>query len=117
MSKYTYTFDQLNSNEEGDKARFLNYELTLKHCGKVDPDNYHTVDNGIIYADTPLQACELLYSIYNFDPPAGYHGRSMSVSDIVNLWNNELEPAVKTSWFCDMVGFIAIDSAGKRVSA
>ena len=43
MSQYTYTFDKLNSNEDGDKARFLNYELTLKCCGRVDPDNYHTV--------------------------------------------------------------------------
>ena len=112
--KYTYTFDQLNSNEEGDKARFLNYGLTLKYCGWVDKDNYHTADSGTVTADTPQAACEKLYSMYNLDPPAGYHGRSMSVSDIVNLWDNEQEPPVKSSWFCDSIGFVQLLGEERR---
>ncbi|MBO5273657.1 MAG: hypothetical protein J6I45_03485, partial [Clostridia bacterium] len=52
--------------------------------------------------------CEKLYMRYNVDRPAGYTGRSMSVSDIVNLWDNSGEEPIKTSWFCERIGFIRI---------
>lgn len=105
--KYTYTFDQLRDNMSGTVALFMDYEWTQKHGG-VDQDNYFTADSGTIEADTPQEACERLYCIYNFDHPSGYTGRSMSVSDIVNLWDNEQDPPEKTAWFCDRVGFVQI---------
>ena len=103
--KYTYTFDQLRDNEAGIIARFMNYEWTKKNGG-VDQDNYFTADYGTIEAETPEQACEKLFRFYNAKYNLiGYAGRSMSVSDIVNLWDNSVEPPVKTSWFRDSFGF------------
>ena len=111
--KYTYTFDQLRDNEAGIAARFMNYEWTKNHGG-VDTDNYFTADSGTIEADTPQMACERLYRSYNIDHPSGYNGRSMSVSDIVNLWDNEQDPPVKTTWFCDRVGFVQISNTKRE---
>lgn len=108
MSKYTYTFDQLRDNEAGIRAMFMNYTWAMQHDG-VDQDNYFTADSGTVEAASPLQACEKLYFIYNTDYPAGYTGRSMSVSDIVNLWDNEQDPPEKTSWYCDSVGFLKLE--------
>ena len=103
--KFTYTFDQLNEgNREGAMKLFMNYEWTVKNGG-IDEENYHTADYGTIEAETPERACEKLFTMYNENFPEDYSGRSMSVSDIVNLWDNSVEPPVKTSWFCDSVGF------------
>lgn len=103
--KYTYTYEQLNqSSVTGISALFQNYEWAEARGG-VDQENYHTVDSGIVDADTPEDACEKLYQMYRFERPTGYEGRKMGVSDIVNLWDNSVEPPVKTSWFCDSVGF------------
>lgn len=107
--KYTYTFDQLRDNPAGIYAMFNNYGWTMEHGG-VDPDNYYTADSGTIEADTEIGACEKLFRLYNLPGYVpGYAGRSMSVSDIINLWDNEHEPPVKTSWFCDSIGFVKLE--------
>lgn len=106
--KYTYTFNQLRDNEAGLAALFMDYEWTQAHGG-VDQDNYFTADSGTIHAETPMEACEKLFCFYNAEyNSTGYAGRSMSVSDIITLWDNEQEPPVKTSWFCDTIGFILL---------
>ena len=107
--KYTYTFDQLLDNEAGSAAMFMSYEWMQKHGG-VDQSNYFTADSGTIEAETELQACEKLFRFYNARYNlTGYYGRSMSVSDIVNLWDNEQDPPVKTAWFCDSFGFVKLE--------
>lgn len=106
--KYTYTFDQLRDvTPEQVNLRFMDLDWTNRHGG-VNPDNYFTADSGTIEASSPECACERLYMRYNVDRPAGYTGRSMSVSDIVNLWDNSGEEPIKTSWFCERIGFVRI---------
>lgn len=105
---YTYTFDQLRDNEAGIKNRFMNYEYAKAHGG-VDRNNYFTADRGIVEAETPLDACEKLFRFYNARCNlTGYAGRSMSVSDIVTLWDNTQNSPVKSSWYCDSVGFVQL---------
>ncbi len=107
--KYTYTFDQLRDNPAGIMALFMNYDWIQKHGG-VDQNNYFTADSGTIEAETPQQACEKLFRFYNARCNlTGYAGRSMSVSDIVNLWDNEQNPPKKTAWFCDSIGFVRLE--------
>jgi len=107
--KYTYTFDQLRDDAPNmAKKMFMGYDWLKRHYLFVDPDDYFTADSGVIEAETPEAACEKLFSMYNINHPAGYAGRSMSVSDIVNLWDNSKEPPEKTSWYCDSVGFVRI---------
>lgn len=104
--KYTYTFDQLRETDDNVLRRFVCYEYTIRDYGAVDLDRYYTVDYGVVDAPDPETACERLFSAYNVDKrPGGYTGRSMSVSDIVRLWDNSTEPPTKTTWFCDSIGF------------
>ncbi len=105
--RYTYTFDQLRDVPTENVYRlFLDYEETIRQYGAVDQSLYYTADNGVVEAPDPVVACECLFVMYNTAArPANYDGRSMSVSDIVNLWDNSTEPPTKTSWFCDSIGF------------
>lgn len=104
--KYTYTFDQLRESDDNIPRLFCCMESTVRHFGSVDLSRYYTADHGVVEAPDPQAACELLFRMYNMDErPAGYTGRSMSVSDVVNLWDNSVEPPKKSSWFCDSIGF------------
>lgn len=107
MKKYTYTFDQLRDNPSGARALFMSYKWTMKHGG-VDLDNYFTADSGKIEANSPMEACEKLFRIYNLRNVMSYEGRSMSVSDIVNIWDNDQDPPEKSSWYCDSFGFVRL---------
>ena len=104
--KYTYTFDQLRDvPAENVRRLFLDFEATVQHFGAVDLSRYYTADHGTVEAPNPQAACEELYRRYNIEHPAGYHGRSMSVSDVVNIWDNSVDPPKKSTWFCDSFGF------------
>lgn len=103
---YTYTFNQLKDCPgENTERLFLDYATTVRLFGAVDLDRYYTVDHGTIEAHSQPTACEKLYGIYNVNKPEGYAGRSMSVSDVVTLWNNDTDPPQKGSWYCDSFGF------------
>lgn len=108
--KYTYAFDQLREDAPNMAQKlFMGYDWLKRHYLFVDPDDYFTADSGTIDAETPQQACEKLFRFYNAKYNlVGYAGRSMSVSDIVNLWDNSKEPPEKTSWYCDSIGFVCI---------
>lgn len=102
---FTYTFDQLYSNDDTVLIMFTNLESIEQMGFKVNPDNYFTADYGTIDAKNHMEACEKLFNRYNLNFPDGYTGRSMCVSDIVNLWDNDKNPPEKTSWYCDSIGF------------
>lgn len=104
---YTYTFDQLRDCQPENAYRlFEGYEDQLKLFGGIDLSLYFTADNGVVEAPDEITACERLFCAYNADRrPEGYAGRSMSVSDIVRLWDNSAEPPKKSTWFCDHIGF------------
>ncbi len=111
--KYTYTFDQLRDYPPENVYRlFADYEEQLKHFGGIDLSLYFTADNGVVEAPDEPTACELLFRRYNIEPPDGYTGRSMSVSDIVRLWDNSTDPPTQTTWFCDSFGFTRICKEG-----
>lgn len=98
---YAYILSQLPISDD---RCFLDYESIVEHFGSVDPAGYVYADAGIIEADTPAEACEKLFEIYNINHPADYEGRSMSVSDIVKLSSDE-SPFCRDLWFCDSIGF------------
>ena len=107
---YTYTFDQLRETDENTPRRFLCMESTVRHFGSVDLSRYYTADYGVVEAYNPQTACEKLYLIYNSKKPNSYTGRSMSVSDIVRLWDNSTDPPTQTTWFCDSIGFKLLEA-------
>lgn len=106
--KYTYCFNQLRENDKGIEALFLNYKQ-ISRRGGVDLENYWTADFGTIEATSPQAACEKLFRKYNSGDPfelQGYEGRSMSVSDVVELW--PADDGAHTAWFCDSFGFVQL---------
>ena len=103
---YTYIFLQLKNTEENHLRRFEDYESTVEHFGGVDLDRYVSADAGLVEADSATEACENLFWKYNRDErPDGYTGRSMSVSDVVILLDDSVEPPEESKWFCDSIGF------------
>lgn len=94
--KYAYTLKQMDIREDG---CFRSYSFITKVIGSLNMDGYHTADTGVIEAPDSETACEMLFIRYNADYPRGYTGRSMSVSDIVELSDGG------GTWFCDSVGF------------
>lgn len=113
--KFTYTFDQLRDIDENAHLVYLNYQSTVENFGQIDQSRYFTADYGVIEAGSEKAACEKLFHMYNSDAiPAGYTGRCMSVSDIVNLWDYDNEEAPKTSWFCDSCGFVKLEEQEEK---
>lgn len=103
---YAYILSQLPVSDD---RCFLDYESIITHFGSVDPAGYMYADAGIVEADTPQEACEKLFEIYNMNRPADYEGRSMSVSDIVMLSSDE-SPFCRDLWFCDSIGFKKLEA-------
>lgn len=103
---YAYILSQLPVSDD---RCFLDYESIVEHFGSVDPAGYMYADAGIVEADTPQEACEKLFEIYNINHPADYEGRSMSVSDIVKLSSDE-SPFCRDLWFCDSIGFKKLEA-------
>lgn len=102
---YSYQFCQLRAkeNQEARDRLFCNYHATVERFGGVNRELYQTADFGLINAEDPEEACEMLYAAYNADErPHGYRGRSMSVGDIVILLDDSGE---ESAWFCDSIGF------------
>ena len=107
--RFTYTFDQLRETDDNIYRRFMDYDYTVDRFGSVDQSRYFTADYRTVEVASEIAACEKLFTMYNTGEVRGYTGRGMSVSDIVNLWDYNTEPSVKTVWFCDKIGFIRLE--------
>jgi hypothetical protein len=64
--------------------KFIGYGELQEQFGEPDSDNYQTVYDG------PVETNELeeLYAKFNLDHPPGYEGHSLSMSDVVELYDD-----------------------------
>lgn len=72
------------------------------------PDDYELVYEGTIEKRNCL---DHLYEMFNIAHPADYHGRSMSISDVIGIRDHS-----KDYWYwfyCDMLGFKEITEIWK----
>ena len=74
---------QINMKRDTNNVAFMNYESLPKFQGssEIDSSLYDKVFEGEVNCFT----LEKLYEIFNLEHPAGYKGRSMSVSDVVEI--------------------------------
>ena len=74
---------QINMKRDANNVAFMNYESLPKFQGssEIDSSLYDKVFEGEVNCFT----LEKLYEIFNLKHPAGYKGRSMSVSDVVEI--------------------------------
>lgn len=81
-------------------AMFENYEHTCKYLGGVKRELYKCEFNG----DTTAKTLDEVYVVFNAYQPVGFRGRSMSVSDVVEVLDGEHRGV----WFVDSVGFVEL---------
>lgn len=92
---------QIDMERDEHRIAMMGYEETLAklHSDSIDSALYDLVFEGEVEA-TDLEA---VYAKFNLDHPAGYTGRSMSVSDVVQVV--ESNTAKEGFYFCDSIGF------------
>lgn len=83
-------------------------ENIMKSCGdKVPAEIYEFVFSGDVEAKT----CDDVWSIFNANIPDGYKGRSMSVSDVLEIIYLDNQSKF---FFCDSFGFKEIEFDKKK---
>ena len=92
---------QINMKRDTNNVAFMNYESLPKFQGssEIDSSLYDKVFEGEVNCFT----LEKLYEIFNLEHPAGYKGRSMSVSDVVEIIDGNNGKSY--FHFCDSFGF------------
>lgn len=72
---------QINTERDEDNLTFRSYDYLSQHDMNVRSDLYDLVFKGKLDCD----GLEDIYKQFNTDPPEGYKGHSLSVSDIVQV--------------------------------
>lgn len=96
---------QINTDRDDYGCAFMGMDW-LKRALDADAPNsaiYDRVFEGEIDGNTP----EDVYAMFNWDHPDGYAGRSLSVSDVVEI--AESTETESGFYFCDSIGFKKVD--------
>lgn len=91
---------QINLSRDKNRVAFFGLEALLRLQGSrdVDPAIYDLVFEGIVNANH----LEAVYRIFNDgNAPATYCGRSMSVSDVIEVIDHD----TSEFFYCDDIGF------------
>lgn len=81
--------------------KFIGLDMVVKDFGGPDPANYHTAYDGQLGTND----LEAIYERCNTDHPPGYAGHSLSMSDVVELYDT----TGSEFHYCDCFGFKPID--------
>ncbi len=85
---------QINPDRGENNVAFLNYESLERFQGSAElrSEIYDNVFEGEVDCGT----LEEVYQMFNFDHPEGYQGRSLSVSDVVEIVGEEMVSRCQT---------------------
>ncbi|MDD4495049.1 MAG: YodL domain-containing protein [Eubacteriales bacterium] len=92
---------QINIEHDKDRVAFYGMEdlMELKGGEEIDSSIYDAVYSGVVECSN----LEDVYRMFNLNHPDGYRGRSLSVSDIVEVKSaKDVDPGF---YFCDNFGF------------
>ena len=94
---------QIDPDRDENNVVFLNYENLERFQGPaaLRSEIYDKVFEGEVECGT----LEEVYQMFNLDHPDGYRGRSLSVSDVIEVIGEEKS----TFLFCDSIGFREVD--------
>ena len=94
---------QIDPDRDENNVAFLNYENLERFQGSaaLRSEIYDKVFEGEVECGT----LEEVYQMFNIGQPDGYRGRSLSVSDVVEVVGEEKS----TFHFCDSIGFREVD--------
>lgn len=77
--------------------KFIGYDEFVKRFGEPDLADYQIVYDG----ETETNDLEALYTKFNTNHPPGYEGHSLSMSDVLELYDSD----GSTFYYCDRFGF------------
>ncbi len=113
-SDNAYAIYQLKDGDELHNLRFESYEHAKS---AIDKSNYRIVYTGELSKDCALpRQLDVLFQRFNMDYPQDYHGRSMSVSDVIAVKQNGKASAhyVDSIGFAELPGFLPPDNPLKN---
>lgn len=95
---------QVNMDRDSEKhnVAFMNYESLKKFQGTQDIDS--EIYNKVFDGEVECKDLEDVFEMFNTNHPKGYRGRSLSVSDVVEIVGEQ-----STFHFCDSFGFQDVD--------
>lgn len=104
---------QINMSRDEKGLAFMNYAFVKERTrtDRIDQRIYDCVFDG----EVDCKSLESVFALFNFRHPKGYRGRSLSVSDVVEVIKSDHVP--KGLYFCDSIGFkeVLFDHRGKSV--
>ncbi len=96
---------QVNMERDTNRIAFMSYDNIARFQGSPDIDC--KIYDKVFEGEVNCKNLEEIYKKFNLDHPAGYKGRSLSVSDVVEIKDkNEVEPGF---YFCDDIGFKKVE--------
>lgn len=100
---------QINMERDTNKVAFLNYSSLEKLQGSstIEPQIYDKVFEGEVDCET----LEDVFRKFNLNHPEGYTGRSLSVSDVVEVINDDSS----IFYYCDSDEFKMVDFSPELV--
>ena len=99
-----FSIYQINTDRDDNRVCFLGLDTLerFQHSKEVDPALYDRIYDGKL----DCNSLEAIYEKFNIDHPADYQGRSLSVSDVVEIRESDTLPP--GFYFVDSIGFKAI---------
>ena len=96
---------QINLERDGDRVAFQDLEHLPEYQGSADVNSalYDCVFEG----DVDCATLEDVFHVFNLEHPAEYMGRSLSVSDVVEI--PEGQGVEAGFYFCDSIGFQQVE--------
>ena len=79
------------------KMKFISYDTLTSRFGEPDSASYQVVYDG----EVETNDLEALYTKFNIDHPPGYQGHSLSMSDVLELYDEN----GCAFYYCDTCGF------------
>ena len=96
---------QVNMERDTNRIAFMDYDSIARFQGSPDIDC--KVYDKVFEGDVDCNTLEEVYQKFNLDHPKGYKGRSLSVSDVV-----EVKDKIKVDigfYYCNDIGFRKVD--------
>ena len=96
---------QINTDRDTNGVAFVGYVALPRFQDTLDINS--SIYDKVYDAPVEAKTLEDIYRIFNLEHPEDYRGRSLSVSDIVEIpEGSDIEPGF---YFCDTVGFTKVE--------
>ena len=101
---------QINIGRDDNRIAFMGSDEFPRFTGNTETDS--SIYDCVFEGEVNCQNLEDAYRMFNLDHPEDYRGRSMSVSDVVEIIDSDT--VEKGFYFCDTVGFKKIEFEPER---